>query len=117
MDGGVIAKMKGLLRKRYCTWVTDLVQRQLMAGTPPSEIRVPTDEVTSKTNLFRWLGEIVGDMNTLYHSSITSAWEEEKTELLSAWDKAVQVEAVQRCYEIFPNLVRGEPLHQDVTEA
>ena len=24
---------------------------------------------------------------------------------------------IQRCYEIFPNLVRGEPLHQDVTEA
>ena len=54
MDRGVIAKLKAIVRKMYNTWVISLVTGQLGAGKLPSEVKVPADIPTCKTNLFRW---------------------------------------------------------------
>ena len=48
MDAGIIAKMKGLLRRYYGAWVVELTQAQIKAGTEPKDISVPADVPTCK---------------------------------------------------------------------
>ena len=43
MDGGVIAKIKAILRKSYSKWAVDLTVEHLNKGGAPSEVKVPTD--------------------------------------------------------------------------
>ena len=57
MDRGVIAKIKGALRKLYGKWVVDLTIEQVAQSVPAEEIKVPADVVTCKLNLFRWLSQ------------------------------------------------------------
>eukprot|EP00967_Tisochrysis_lutea_P030128 scaffold35316_cov26-Tisochrysis_lutea.AAC.1 len=64
MDAGIIAKMKGLLRAKYSHWACRVTREQIEGGSEPSKIRLPTDVQMCKTNLVRWLGDIVAVMNT-----------------------------------------------------
>jgi hypothetical protein len=101
MDAGIIAKIKGLLRKLYGAWVVFLTQEQLNKGTKPEEIKVPADIPTCKKNLFRWLSQTVDTLNS-DKTGVAHCWEQ--TELLKAWERSVQVEASQKVKELFPNL-------------
>ena len=49
MDAGIIAKIKGLLRKLYGAWVVFLTQEQLKKGTKPEEIKVPAAPIARGT--------------------------------------------------------------------
>eukprot|EP00966_Prymnesium_polylepis_P037282 865795-Prymnesium_polylepis.1 len=43
MDAGIIAKLKGKMRKLYGIWVLGLTLEQLRNGTKPEAIVVPAD--------------------------------------------------------------------------
>ena len=101
MDAGIIAKLKGKLRKLYGSWVCALTQKQLQRGTDPKDIKVPADVPSCKKNLFQWLSHVV-DMLKDDKEGIVHCWE--KTKLLCAWDRSVQVEAFTKKGELFPNL-------------
>ena len=101
MDAGIIAKIKGKLRKLYGSWVCTLVQEQLKNGTAPEAIKVPADVPSCKKNLLEWLSQVVDTLKD-DAAGIVHCWE--KTELLRAWDRSVQVEAFSKMNELFPNL-------------
>ena len=102
MDAGIIAKIKGKLRKYYGKWAMALTAAQLNAGKDPTEVRVPMDVPTCKRNLFSWISQAIDELNT-DPAGIAHCWE--STELLRAWDRSVQVEAMMKKEELFPNLV------------
>ncbi len=113
MDAGIIAKIKGKLRKMYGSWVVKLTQEQIKNGVEPSAIKVPADVPTCKKNLFEWLSESVSLLNQ-DKEGVVHCWE--STQLLRAWERKVQVEASQKVKKLFPNLVEvptvdlgGEP--------
>ena len=121
MDAGIIAKMKALLRNYYSKWAIDLTKQQILAGKDPSEIVIPSDLPTCKKNLFRWLSELAEELNGLPRSTVTHCWEQ--TLLARAWEASVQIEAVTKLEELFPNLVRGtavgpplDPMDKDPDE-
>ena len=65
------------------------------------DIKVPADVPSCKKNLFEWLSQVV-DMLKDDKDGIVHCWE--KTKLLRAWDRSVQVEAFTKKEELFPNL-------------
>ena len=95
----------------YNSWVIKLVTAQLGAGRPVGEIKVPTGDPDCKTNLFRWLSLAVDELNK-DPAGIVHCWRE--TELLRAWEGAVQAEAAAKVNELFPNLSRGDYLPTDL---
>ena len=113
MDRGVIAKLKAIVRRMYNSWVISLVTAQLGAGKAAGEVKVPSDIPTCKTNLFKWLSLAVDELNK-DPAGIVHCWKE--TELLRAWEGAVQAEAAGRVNELFPNLSRGDYLPTDLEE-
>ena len=94
MDAGIIAKIKGKLRKLYGMWVVTLTRDQLKNNVPPEKIKIPADVPTCKSNLFEWLSTVVDQCNE-DQSGIIHCWE--KTDLLKAWDRAVQVALPALC--------------------
>ena len=90
-----------------------LVTAQLGAGKVAGEVKVPSDIPTCKTNLFKWLSLAVDELNK-DPAGIVHCWKE--TELLRAWEGAVQAEAAGRVNELFPNLSRGDYLPTDLEE-
>ena len=101
MDAGIIAKIKGKLRKLYGSWVIKLTQEQILKGIAPEAIKVPADVPTCKKNLFKWLSETVELLNQ-DKEGVVHCWE--KTLLLRAWERKVQVEASSKVKELFPNM-------------
>ena len=97
----------------YNSWVIGLVTAQLGAGKAAGEVKVPSDIPTCKTNLFKWLSLAVDELNK-DPAGIVHCWKE--TELLRAWEGAVQAEAAGRVNELFPNLSRGDYLPTDLEE-
>ena len=57
MDAGIIAMIKGILRKLFGIWARDLTILQLNSGTAPSDIKLPSDVPTCKMNLCKWLAQ------------------------------------------------------------
>ena len=88
MDAGIIAKIKGKLRKLYGAWVVLLTRQQLDSNVPPEKIHVPADVPMCKKNLFEWLSTVV-DMCNKDQAGIVHCWE--NTQLLRAWERPVQV--------------------------
>ena len=60
------------------------------------------DVPTCKRNLFSWISQAIDELNT-DAAGIAHCWE--STELLRARDRSVQVEAMMKKEELFPNLV------------
>ena len=114
MDAGIIAKIKGFLRKMYGSWVVVLVQEQIKKGVKSEEIKVPADVPTCKKNLFEWLSQSVDQLNK-DTSGVAHCWEE--TQLLRAWERSVQVEASGKVKELFPNLTDADRVIIDMTGA
>ena len=112
MDAGVIAKLKGIVRRMYNTWVISLVTAQLKIKAAEN-VNVPADVPTCKTNLFKWLSAAVDELNK-DRAGILHCWE--KTKLLRAWEGTVQAEAARRAEELFPNLSDGDFLPADFKE-
>ena len=81
MDAGIIAKIKGILRRLYGAWVVMITQEQIKAGVKPEEIKVPMDVPTCKKNLFTWLSESTNVLNN-DKTGIVHCWE--STKLLRA---------------------------------
>ena len=103
MDRGIIAKIKGFLRKKYSKWVCDLTVQQLGDGVEISKIKVPSDVPTCRKNLFVWLSESVDHFNTPEQKAgVVHCWKE--TNLLRAWEPTVQMEAFAKLAEILPNM-------------
>ena len=63
---------------------------------------MPCDVPSCKANLFKWLSQIVDDMNLEDQAGVRHCWE--ATELLQAWEHDVQVEASSKARQLFPNL-------------
>ena len=105
MDAGIIAKIKGKLRKFYSSWVTGLTREQIGKRVKAEEIKIPADVPTCKKNLCIWLSEIVNLINQ-DKSGIVHCWEE--TQLLRAWERKVQVDAASKAKELFPNLADAD---------
>lgn len=63
MDSGVIVKIKDAFRKLYGTWAYKHTMDQLLSGTLPKDIRVPSDVPSLKSNLFLCLSQVATDMN------------------------------------------------------
>lgn len=101
MDAGIIAKLKGKLRKQYGAWAVKFTQDQLSAGIKPEEVKLPTDIPTCKKNLMEWLSSTVDQLNA-DKSGVAYCWEQ--TGLLKAWDRPVQAEASGKVKDLFPNL-------------
>jgi molybdopterin-guanine dinucleotide biosynthesis protein A len=89
------------MRKLYGSWACQLTQDQIKAGTKPEDIKVPCDVPTCKKNLFVWLSQTVDEMNK-DKARVVHCWE--STELLRAWERAVQVEASTKVAALFPNI-------------
>ena len=66
---------------------------------------MPSDVPTCKNNLFKWLSQVVDQLNQ-DTSRVLHCWEE--TQLLRAWERIVQIEASSRAKEIFPKLVTAQ---------
>ena len=105
---------QGKLRKLYGSWVCALTQKQLKSGTEPKDIKVPADVPSCKKNLFEWLSQVV-DILKDDKEDIVHCWE--KTELLRAWDRSVQVEAFSKKKELFPNLDESDEYFQEDEDA
>ena len=88
----MIAKLKGIVRRMYNSWVISLVTAQLKIKAA-EHVAVPADVPTCKTNLFKWLSAAVDELNK-DRAGIVHCWE--KTKLLSAWEGTVQAEAARR---------------------
>ena len=112
MDAGIIAKIKGILRRLYGKWVCDLVQEQFKNGTKPEDINVPNTVPQCKRNLCNWLSQTVDELNK-DKAGIEHCWKE--TELSRAWEPEVQIDAVTMAQELFPNLVCGEKVAEDTS--
>ena len=114
MDAGVIAKLKGIVRRMYNSWVISLVTAQLKIKAA-EHVTVPADVPTCKTNLFKWLSAAVDELNKdRAGAGIVHCWE--KTKLLRAWEGTVLAEAARRAEELFPNLSDGDFLPADFKE-
>ena len=118
MDAGVIAKLKGFLRKLYGKWVIQLTIDQITRGVPHAEIKVPADVPTCKKNLFVWLSAAVDHLNA-NKSGVRHCWE--ATLLLRAWERSVQAEAMRKVKELFPKLAEADiatahSVYDDATE-
>ena len=100
--GGIIAKIKAILRRHYSKWAVDLTVEHINSGGDASEVRVPSDVKTCKKNLVRWLAAAFTEMNESFQSTVVHAWDE--TELSRAWEKQVQTEALVKASSLFPNL-------------
>ena len=114
MDRGVIAMIKGYLRKRYSTWAVDLITQQINSGTDESNVNLPSDVPTCKKNLFCWLSDSVENFSN-QKQRVVHCWNQ--TELMKAWDASVQNEALMRAGEVFPNMVRAELVRGEADEA
>ena len=114
MDAGVITTIKAFLRKQYGEWAVGETVNQLDSGIPVSEIKIASDVPSCKRNLFGWLSESVSHMNLMCRVGMVRCWE--KTKLLQAWNHDVQLEAIQRASEIFPNLVQGSVVRRAVAD-
>jgi hypothetical protein len=112
MDAGVIAKLKGIVRRMYNSWVISLVIAQLKFKAA-EQVTVPSDVPTCKTNLFKWLSAAVDELNK-DGTGILHCWA--KTKLLRAWEGPVQAEAARRAEELFPNMSNGDFLPADFKE-
>ena len=100
--------IKGFLRGRYGKWALALTTEHLRSGAPPETLRLPFGKPAMVTNLFRWVGEAYSALlcDTEQRQKIHSCWE--STKLLTAWEQLVQVEAITREAELFPNLSQRE---------
>ena len=98
MDGGVIVKIKAILRKHYSKWAVKLTVDHLQAGGEPSEVKVPSDVPTCKTNLVEWLSAAYTEINESSQSVVVKAWED--TKLSMAWDRTVQGEALAKQHSL-----------------
>lgn len=114
MDAGIIAMIKGLLRKYYGSWVVSLTRHQLEEeGKSPSEIKIPNDVQTCKQNLTRGLSTTVYNID---ESKVSHCWQ--NTGILKAWTPNIQQKALDKAHELFPNLAAPEePEEPDDTSA
>jgi hypothetical protein len=101
LDAGIIAQIKGFLRRLYGRWACDLTIDQLTSGTKAEEIAVPTDVPTLKKLLVEWLSRSVAEANK-DKSRARKCWE--ATTLLDAWDRKVQAEAKVMATQLFSNI-------------
>jgi hypothetical protein len=101
MDAGIIAQIKGFLRRLYGRWACSLTVDQLTSGSKPTEIAIPSDVPTLKKKLVEWLSASVVEAN-MDTSRAHKCWQ--ATTLLSAWDRTVQNEARSKATELFPNI-------------
>ena len=63
MDAGIIAKLKGILRRLYGAWVVKLTQDQIRAGVEPKDIElVMTRAVVSRAKAVKALKTNDGDI-------------------------------------------------------
>ena len=97
----IIAKLKGVLRKCYSKWACDFTMEQIGNGIEPSNIKIPSDVPTCRRNLFEWLSKSVDHLNETEKAGMVHCWE--KTNLLKAWEHKVQIEAMHKAHDIFPN--------------
>ena len=79
-----------------------------------SEVKVPSDVITCKKNLFTWLSASVDYFNE-QKAGIVHCWQQ--TKLLRAWDKSVQKEAMFKVRPLFPNLENMLESSADVAAA
>ena len=96
MDAGIIAKIKGLLRRLYGRWACDATVSQIKGGVEPKDVKIPADVKTCRKNLFLWLSQSV---DSLDKAGVVHCWK--STDLLRAWEREVQVEASGRVGELF----------------
>ena len=96
MDAGIIAKIKGFLRRLYGRWACNCTIYQMNAGTVPEEVKIPADVKTCRKNLCIWLSQSVDESDK---SGVVHCWE--STKLLRAWEREVQAEASKRVTELF----------------
>ena len=76
--------------------------QQIGNGIEPSNINIPSDVPTCRRNLFEWLSKSVDHLNETDKAGMVHCWE--KTNLLKAWEHKVQIEAMHKARDIFPNL-------------
>jgi hypothetical protein len=96
MDAGIIAKIKGLLRRFYGRWACDQTVSQIKGGAEPKDVKIPADVKTCRKNLLIWLSQSV---ESLDKAGVIHCWK--STQLLRAWEREVQVEAGKRVDELF----------------
>ena len=73
MDAGIIAMIKGLLRKYYGAWVVSLTRQPLEEeDKSPSDIKIPNDVQICKQNLTRGLSLTVYNID---ESKVSHCWE------------------------------------------
>jgi len=107
MDRGIIAKIKGKLRTHYNKWVVHLTLTHLGNGGEPEGLKIPSDWPTLRYCLFTWLSHVVDELNADdERAGVAHCWEE--TQLLRAWERAVQVEAAGKALQLFPKLAKTE---------
>ena len=108
---GIIAKIKGYLRRRYSKWACDRTIEQLGNGCETSEVKIPSDVPTCKKNLFAWLSDSVAHFNSNEHTEgIVHCWD--TAQLSRAWETSVRT----RCESAFFNMGKpgGEPLADSI---
>ena len=96
MDAGIIAKIKGYLRRLYGRWACDATISQIKGGTEPKDVKIAADVKTCRKNLFLWLSQSV---DCLDKAGVIHCWK--STDLLRAWEREVQIEASKRVSELF----------------
>ena len=101
MDAGVIARLKGRLRRKYGKWAVDLAVKHMQSGGKPEDIKVPHDVPTCLSNLLRWLSASVEELRS-DKAGIVHCWE--STQLLCAWDRGTQMRAVEKMSELYPDV-------------
>ena len=112
MDAGIIAKLKGFLRKMYGSMVVCSVQEQIKKGVLPEHVKVPMDVTSCKQNLFEWLSQSVYELNK-DKLGVAQCWE--STGLLRAWERSVQLEATAKFNELFPNATKHDQIQIDLS--
>ena len=104
MDAGIIAKHKGKGRKHYGKWATHYTVNALNNGVAPEDINLPFDAQSNKQNLTVCWSLAAGDIMA-EEGSVSHCWESCcDGKLMTAWDPAVQAEAVQQKFFIFPKV-------------
>ena len=98
MDAGIIAKIKGWVRKLYGRWATRFTVFFMGAGGDPAKMKLPLDKQSMVCNLVLWLCYARTGLNAKT-ASMAACWQ--KTKLTDALKPAVQEEAAERVGELF----------------
>mmetsp|Transcript_33951 Transcript_33951/g.107875 ORF Transcript_33951/g.107875 Transcript_33951/m.107875 type:complete len:207 (-) Transcript_33951:19-639(-) len=111
MDAGIIAMIKGEMRRLFSSWSLTHVLDQLNKGVANCDIFLDLSLPTMKKNIVMWASAAMAYMDDK-RDKIIHCWE--KTGLLAAWEHGVQVEAASKASELFPNLADLDSLSIEI---